>query len=471
MRRAGWPIALLAIAVTSTGSLAAQTFEVVIRGGRVIDPESGLDGIRNVGIRDGRFATISESDIRGKQEIDARGLVVAPGFIDLHEHGQTDPAYALMVRDGVTTAFELEIGTANVERWYAERAAGQRVNFGVAMGHIPARVAALGDSGEYNLTGFGVRRPASDDQIADIARRVEVGLTQGAIGVGFIPSYTPGATSAELEAVFRVATRYRATVHVHVTFDELRGVLGAARRANVALQIVHANSSGGAKTAEFLQTIADARAAGQDVTTEAYPYEAGMTSIQAPSADNWRTWPDTSFAKYEWVATGERLTKETWGRYREKGGLVAIHARTEAMTLTAIESPLTMIASDGLFSNGQGHPRTAGTYAKVLGRYVREKKALSLVDAIRKMTIQPAQRLEARLPEIRAKGRLQVGADADVTVFDPATVIDRSTYREPTLPSLGIPFVLVNGVLVVNRGELVADARPGKPLRARRSAP
>jgi dihydroorotase len=135
------------------------------------------------------------------------------------------------------------------------------------------------------------------------------------------------------------------------------------------------------------------------------------------------------------------------------------------MTRTAIESPLTMIASDGLMSGGRGHPRTSGTYAKVLGKYTREEGVLTLMEALRKMTIEPARRLEAYVSAMKSKGRLAVGADADITIFDATTVIDRSTYTDPTIPSDGIEFVLVNGVLVVDEGALVADAKPGRPIK------
>jgi len=234
---------------------------------------------------------------------------------------------------------------------------------------------------------------------------------------------------------------------------------------NASLHVVHVNSSGGAATAEFLAIIERERSNGRDVTTEAYPYEAGMTSIQSALYDGWASWSDDRIEKNQWPETGEFLTRESFGRYRERGGMVINHSRTEAMTRTAIEHPLTMIASDGYILNGSGHPRTSGTYAKILGKYVREEGALSLMDALRKMTIDPARRLENYVPMMQAKGRLKVGADADITIFDAATVIDRSTYTEPTTPSDGIKFVFVNGVLVVDDGELVPDAKPGSAIR------
>ena len=167
-----------------------------------------------------------------------------------------------------------------------------------------------------------------------------------------------------------------------------------------------------------------------------------------------------------WPATGERLNRASFEKYSKQGGLVAIHSNTEPMVLAAIASPLTMIASDAVLEHGIGHPRAAGTFSRVLGRYVREQKALTLTEAIRKMTLLPAQRLEKRAPVFRSKGRLRSGMDADVTIFDPATVIDRSTYREPALPPVGISWVLVNGVPVVARGKAVDGVAPGRPMRA-----
>jgi len=215
----------------------------------------------------------------------------------------------------------------------------------------------------------------------------------------------------------------------------------------------------------FLEHIQAAREAGQDVTTEAYPYGAGMTSIQSALFDDWKTWPDSRFGQHQLVSTGERLTRKTFEEARKKGGTVIIHGRSEEQTRAAIVSPLTMIASDGFIVNGRGHPRTSGTYSKVLGKYVHEEKALPLMEALRKMTIEPARRLEARVPAMAAKGRIKVGADADLTIFDPATVIDKSTYEDATIPAAGIPFVIIGGQVVVDSGQ-VTSARPGKGIRA-----
>jgi dihydroorotase len=190
--------------------------------------------------------------------------------------------------------------------------------------------------------------------------------------------------------------------------------------------------------------------------------------------DVYKNAPDERLAELEWPRTGERLNRESFDRYTKTGGPLVIHTNTEPMVAMAITSPLTIIASDAYWQDGTGHPRTTGTFARVLGRYVRSPSPegrggqgvrLSLMDAIRKMTLWPAQRLEARVPAMKQKGRLRVGADADITIFDAATVIDRSTYREPSLPPVGFQHVIVSGVSVVRNGQAVEGVSPGKAVR------
>src|SRR5437762_12200057 len=191
-----------------------------------------------------------------------------------------------------------------------------------------------------------------------------------------------------------------------------------------------------------------------------------MTDIQSATIqDVYKNAPDERLAELEWASTGERLNRASFERYSRLGGPIVVHTNTEEMVAVAIQSPLTIIASDAYWQNGTGHPRTTGTFSKVLGRYVRDAHSLSLMEAIRKMTLMPAQRLEARVPAMKQKGRLQVGADADLTIFDAAKVIDRSTYREPSLPPVGIQYVMVNGVSVVANGSAVEGVAPGKAVR------
>jgi N-acyl-D-aspartate/D-glutamate deacylase len=458
-------VAALSLFTVACGG--GTTYDLVIANGRVMDPESGLDSVRHLGITGGRIAAISSEPLEGTRTIDATGHVVAPGFIDLHEHGQQDESYRMMVRDGVTSALELEVGTGDVATWYADRAAGQIVNYGVSVGHIPARIKVFGDPGGFLPSGVGGSGIATEAQIAEMEALVAAGLAQGAVAVGVGSAYTPGATMAELTRIFRVAAAGNASVHIHMRngVAGLDSTIAAAKSAGAKLHIVHLNSSSGDDVAAFGAAIEAARQSGQDVTTEAYPYGAGMTSIQSALFDSWQSWPDERFGLHQLVSTGERLTRATFAKARAAGGTVIIHGRTEEQTRASILNPLAMIASDGFIENGRGHPRTSGTYAKVLGKYVREEKGLSLMDAIRKMTLMPAQRLQALVPGMASKGRIRLGADADLTVFDPATVIDRATYEDATIPSDGIPYVIVGGGVVVDQGKVTGE-RPGRAIRA-----
>ena len=441
----------------------------VILGGRVIDPESNLDTVRNIGLLDGHISAITTQALHGRDTVDARGLVVAPGFIDLHDHGQTPETYRLRSLDGVTTSLELELGTSDVAAWYRERRAGERINYGVSVGHIKVRMSVMHDAGSFMPVGDGAYRTASPEQIGEIVRLIERGLSEGAISIGAGFPYTPAATREELLAVFRVAAMTKTPIHLHITPGSagLDEALLLAGETNAPLQVVHINSSSLAETPVMLEMIRDARARGRDVTTEAYPYAAGMTEIQSATIqDVYASASDERLAELEWQRTGERLNRESFERYSRTGGPIVVHTNTEEMVAVAITSPLTIIASDAYWQNGAGHPRTTGTFSKVLGRYVREARSLSLMEAIRKMTVMPAQRLEARVPAMRQKGRLRVGADADITIFDAATVVDRSTYREPSLSPVGIEHVIVNGVSVVTNGRAVDGVTPGKPVRA-----
>lgn len=458
-----------ALGVACTTSPPADTpYDLVVANGRVMDPESGLDAVRHLGIRAGAIAALSSTPLAGTRVIDAAAHVVAPGFIDLHEHGQQEESYRMMVSDGVTSAFELEVGAGDVAAWYDARQGGQIVNYGVSVGHIPARMKVLGDPGQGLLpAGIGGSGAATETQVAEMAAILRAGLAQGAVAVGLGSAYTPGAPMAEIERMFAVAAAGGASAHIHMRGDVggLRETIAAARRAGAALHIVHVNSVAGDDIDLFLREIQAARDAGQDVTTEAYPYGAGMTEIQSALFDDWERWPDERFGRHQLVSSGERLTRATFAAARKTGGTVIIHGRSEAQTRAAIASPLAMIASDGFIEQGRGHPRTSGTFARVLGRYVREEQAVPLMDAVRRMTLEPARRLERRVPAMARKGRVKVGADADLTIFHPATVIDRATYEDATIPSAGIPFVIVRGEVVVDGGH-VTNARPGRAIRA-----
>lgn len=452
-------------------------YDLVIEGGRVMDPASGLDAVRNVGISGGSIRAISKDRLDAPTKFDASGMIVAPGFIDLHSHGQTEENYRYKAMDGVTTALELEIGTLDVDDWYAQREKRSLINYGVSAGHIGARMRVLGGPVTRLPEAGAAHDEATDSQINQIRRHVEAGLERGAVAVGLGVQYTPGASRSEILEMFRAAAKYEAACHVHIrhagekepqsSMAALEEVVAAAAITGAPLHVVHVSSMGLRGTPRLLEAIAGARSRGLDITTECYPYTASMSAIRSAIFDEgWQDALGVSYGDLQWVATGERLTAETFASYRAAGGYVIIHSMPEPMVRETVASPLTMIASDGLLDNGKGHPRSSGTYARVLGRYVREQHVLSWMEAIRKMTIMPAQRLEHRVPMMKNKGRLKTGADADLVVFDPQTVIDQSTFDQPAKYSAGFRLVLVGGTAVVKDGQLENGVTPGRAIRA-----
>ena len=447
--------------------LAAQTYDIVLQSGRIMDPESNLDAIRNVGIRGKKIAAISAVPLRGKVEIDAAGLIVAPGFIDLHQHSQTPEAYRFKAMDGVTTALELEVGAWPVSEWYAARQGKSLIHFGASSGHIPARMSIMHDTGGLLPRDAAMNRPASAEEQRAIEAAVEKGLDEGGLGMGMGITYTPTASSEEILNLFYLAAKFKRPVFVHAreggnAIQTLQEVIANAAASGAPLHIVHINSIALDKTAEALRMIDGTRARGLDVTTEAYPYTAGMTEIASAMYSNWESRPAEYFARFLWPPTGERLTRESFERYRKEGGFVAELKNTEDMVRLAISHPGVMIATDGILQ----HPRSSGTYARVLGKYAREEKALTFMEAIRKSSLMPAQRLEAMSPQMRQKGRLKVGADADISVFDPNRVIDKATFENPKQYSEGFRYVMVDGTFVVRDGKPQDGVAPGQGIRA-----
>lgn len=468
-------LTLLCIAVAAA---FGQPYDLVIANGRVMDPESKLDAVRHIGIRAGKIAAISATPLQGRS-IDAKGLTVAAGFIDLHSHGQVMENYRLQSRDGVTTALELEVGNEDIDAWYREREGKLPINAGVSVGHVRVRMQVMRDPAlKVTLvpSGDGARKASSDEDITVMKQIVERGLRQGALGVGFGIQYTPAASRWEILEMFRVAARFKAPVFVHIrhmgpaepdALNAVQEVIAAASITGAPAHIVHITSSGLSQAPKLLQTIQEARARGLDITTECYPYTAAMTRLDSAMFDDgWQKVLGISYDKVEWTETGERLTEATFRKYRAQGGEVIMHMIPEAVVNLAVPHPLTMIASDGYIVGGKGHPRGAGTFTRVLGYYVRERKLMPLMEALRKMSLAPAQRLESIAPVMRNKGRIRVGADADIVAFDAATVIDKATFSQPALPPEGMRHVIVAGVPVVRDGKDAAGVFPGKGVRA-----
>ncbi|MDR3699979.1 MAG: amidohydrolase family protein [Candidatus Sulfopaludibacter sp.] len=449
--------------------LVAQQYDVVLANGRVMDPASNLDAVRFVGIASGKIAAISATPLRGREVVDVKGLVVAPGFIDVHQHRINPENYAFKARDGVTTALEMEVGVSPVPPWYAEREGHSLINFGATVGHIPALMTAMHDSGTFLPHDAAANRVPTAAEHQEALQLLRRGLADGALGIGMGIAYVK-ETRAQILDIFRLAAETHATIFVHMrnsgpvepgAIDSLQEVLADAAATGASLHVVHITSTCLAETPVCLQMIAGARKRGMDVTTEAYPYTAGMTDLGSAIFDEgWQNrLGHISYGDLQWAATGERLTAESFARYRKQGGMVAIHGIPEAVARAAMADPTVIVASDGILDEGKGHPRAAGTFSRVLGRYVREQHALPLMTALNKMTAMPAARLG-----LKDRGRLAVGADADITVFDPAHVTDRATFDSPAQYSEGIPYVLVSGRFVVKEGKL-QSVTPGQAIR------
>ncbi len=457
--------------------LTAQQYDLVLEGGRVIDPETGLDAVRNVGIRDGKIARISAEALASLRVIHASGLVVAPGFIDLHQHGQEMESQRLKAFDGVTTALEMEIGAPDVAQFLKAKEGRSLIHYGTTASHVAARAlifgAPLPEGTILAKSGPATDQPATPEQIKKIQQRLRDEIDAGALGVGMGLQYTPGATRLEIIDMFRVAAARKLPVYTHMrssgrvepgsAIESVEEVIGAAAISGAPLHIVHVNSTCLRDSLECISLIEGARARGLDVTTEAYPYIAGMTAVNSALFNpGWREKLGIDYDNLVLPDTGEHLTK---ARFEELHASttqrwVLVFANTQEIVDAVIPNPLIMIASDG----APGHPRNAGTYSRVLAQYVREKKTLTLIEALRKMTLMPAQMLERSTPAAHQKGRMQEGADADVVIFDPATIADRSTFAKPMEPSVGVHYLVVGGTVLIDDGKLEASVFPGRAL-------
>ncbi len=463
-----------------------QQYDLVIEGGRVIDPETGLDGVRNVGVRDGKIVGVASEALSGRRVVHAGGLVVAPGFIDLHQHGQDMASQRVKALDGVTTALELEIGAPDVAQFLKSKEGHSLIHYGTSASHVAARAAVFGAPLPAEVIGphAGIPEilpksgpatdlPATPEQIEAIQQRLRTELDAGGLAIGMGIQYTPGATRLEVIDMFRLAAERGLPVYTHMrsagrgepgsAIEAVSEVIGAAAITGAALHIVHINSTCARDAMECLSMVEGARARGLDVTTEAYPYIPGMTSINSALFNpGWREKFGIGYGDLVLPETGEHLTKERFEELHNSSTphSVLVYSNTQEMVDKVIPHPLVMIASDG----AEGHPRNAGTYSRVLAQYVREKGTVTLMDAIRKMSLMPAEMLERSTPSGRMKGRLQEGCDADIVVFDVATISDRSTFEKPMEPSVGVRYLVVGGTVVIDEGKIVPDVFPGRAI-------
>lgn len=488
-------------------------YELVIHRGRVIDPETGLDAIRDVGLTGGRIAAISTRPLTGAVTIDAAGLVVSPGFIDMHSHATETPSMRMQALDGVTTALELELGSLPISAAYARaERQGRPINYGYSVSWAQARMKVLdgvvpdGDTATYNRN-FG--RPkwtqiASAAESTAVLNEVEQGLRDGGLGIGIMVGYAPASNRREYRDLAALAARYNVPTFTHIryanhlepgsVYEGFAEVIAAAVATGAHMHICHINSSSWRDIRESTALIRSATRSGAHITTEAYPYGSGSTTIGAPryAPENLPLSGIQASDIYlvddsRWIRDFADLAQVRAERPQALGVFRFLNEskpEDEAVLAEALLFPDGAIASDAIpYTVGgrpvvgdtwpipekaDAHPRIAGTFSRVMGHWVRERHALTLTDAIRRASLIPAQILEKAAPAMKKKGRLQVGADADIVIFDAATISDRATYENPRTPSSGVRHVIVGGRPVVRDGVLLTDAMPGRPVRGER---
>jgi cytosine/adenosine deaminase-related metal-dependent hydrolase len=483
--------------------------EIVLRGGRVVDPESGFDAVADVAVGDGRVTQIGADLPAAPTDVDVAGLVVTAGFVDLHSHVSDLAGLRLQALDGVTTALELEAGASPVAAAYRTAGeAGRPVNYGFAASWAQARMDELGGFAPggtvtdllSRLGDPGWQYPAEPAQLTGLLSRLAADLADGALGIGVLLGYAPAVEPAEYLLVAELAaeaglptfTHARDLIEMvpHAAIDGAEEIVRAADQTGAHMHYCHVNSTSQRHVDRVLGLVGRAQAAGARISTEAYPYGSGMTAIGAaflaPERLGERGLMPSSLT---YAPTGERVATEA--RLRElrqtdPGGLAIIELLNEddaddrRLLMRSLTFPGAVVASDAMPLTWGGpadptawppaatavtHPRTAGTFSRAVRLLTHGEEPLSLAPALSKCSLQPARLLEHRVPAMRRKGRLQVGADADVVVFDPVTLTDRASYADSTRPSAGIWHVLVNGTFVVRGGSIVADARPGRPVR------
>lgn len=500
----------------SGGSPANDTgpFDLVIRGGRLMDPESGRDGMGDVAVRDGRIVAIGPALGPATREVAASGLVVAPGFIDLHAHGQSIPADRMQAFDGVTTSLELELGSLPVAAWYEQQAAGGRVlNYGTSVAWVFARISAMTSTEPEPSIGFMGRmmkdrrwadNVASDSEVAAILQWVRTGLDEGGIGVGIPNAYAPGSGVKEMSEICSLAAAFDVPTYTHIAFmsnvdpqssiEAYTRLIGYAGSTGAHMHICHFNSTSLQDVERAAALVRTAQRQGLKVTVEAYPYGTGSTVLGAVffSDPDFTRRTGSTVGAIELVDSRRRFESRNdllAAQQQDPGALVLWHfldveanQRHRELLDVSVLFPGGAIASDAmpwtlpdgaiytgdawpLPDTASSHPRSSGTFTRFIRHWWRERQAVGLMEALRKCTLIPAQVLEASTPQMRRKGRLRNGCDADIVAFDPDTLTDRAEFKAMNRAAEGMRHVFVHGSAVITDGRLDLAARCGRPVR------
>ncbi len=454
-------------------------FDIVISNGRVIDPETNLDQEKvNLGIKDGRIIRLSTYPLSGKRNIDAAGLVVAPGFIDPLSYNPNSIGVWYKLADGVTTNLALHGGTINPTVYFNHYKEKAPLNYGVAFFVAEHRVSL----------GIDRYQPATREQVGKMVKKAEQALLSGAMAISFSLEYYPGTNREEIIPLMELAASYNVPVFFHVRYstmfgeggnniDALKEVLGYARETGAAIHIDHINSTGGTfSMEESLELIREARKEGLDVTACTYPYTYWGTRLSSARFDQgWQERFQIDYNDLQLIGHQERLNEDSFEIHRKKYGvLVVAYAMPAEEIEKSIKADFVMIGSDGMIEPGpegippgmNNHPRGAGCFSRVIAEYVREKGSITLMEAIRKMTLMPAQRLEKQVPALAKKGRLQEGMDADIVIFDFNKIKDQASVINSAQYSEGIEYVLVNGQVVIDEDGINQHIKAGKPLKS-----
>lgn len=505
MKKALFTISPVILGLLAFSSLA-KDYDLVIQNGRVMDPETNFNQVANIGIKNGRITEISTKQLSGAKVIDASNLVVAPGFIDTHFHWTRPIGYKLALRDGVTTAMDLEAGVygKRINDWYEMHKGRSQVNYGTASGHEFARSKVMQNVDDKLLLDAPLsvvssraagtawfEKVANLDEGNAMLSIIDEGLRQGALGVASTVGYIPGATAREMFEVQRVGANYGRATSVHLRYTpgtvttEANGaqeILTNAIALGAPAIINHFNNPGWELVQELLVRL---RAAGHNVWGEIYPYAAGQTTINAAFVKP-ENWVEKLGNRYEETMqdplTGEFYTLQKYEEVLKKAPatqIVLYKMSPDAIT-DWCRLPGIVLASDGMMLPGDWddepkwetpyedipntHPRIAGTRGTCL-RLARENN-IPLMKIIEAASYNPAKYLgDAGLVAMQERGRLQVGKIADITLIDPANVRDNATYSNGTAPTTGIPYVIVNGEVVVENSKVLRDVTPGLPIR------